>query len=203
MTGSRPVRDQQLELFERGCSEGSSRLEPPAAAEPPLPDLPPLFERLNRRFFEDRLEARCEWSERLVASAGNCRPAEGLIRVSAPYHRRTPAVLPITLAHEMCHLVVPGHGATFRRLGEPIARALGAEWRQFRYADPWADLRRHRYLYRCPTCGAEMATRKRLQRVSCGRCGPHGYSEDHALACVESRARPGPVLLGQRPVRTD
>jgi predicted SprT family Zn-dependent metalloprotease len=192
---------RQLLLFESGDATAAVERAAPAGRGGSLPDLVPLFDDLNRRFFDGRLSARCEWSERLTASAGNCRPEERLVRVSAPYHRRSPDALPVTLAHEMCHLVVPGHGAAFRRLGEPIARRLGATWREFRYAQRWADLRRYRFVYRCPRCRAEVPSRKRLLRVSCGRCHPDAYSRVHRLECVESRTRPGPVLRGERPVR--
>jgi predicted SprT family Zn-dependent metalloprotease len=172
---------------------------------PPRPDLPTdlheLFRELNDRFFEGRLDARVEWSRRLTSSSGNCRPDDKLIRISVPYHRRRPDALPMTLAHEMCHLLVPGHGPEFRRLALPIARALGVTWREFRYAERWADLSRYRYVYACPSCGLEYPSRKR-QRASCGKCNPEAFDERFRLVLTESRARPGPVLLSERPVRS-
>jgi len=184
--------NRQLHLFDPA--------PPPRAEVPELPDLGRLFEELNARFFDGQLVARCEWSNRLTASAGNCRPKERLIRVSVGYHRRRPDALPVTLAHEMLHLLIPGHGAEFKRAGVPIAEALGTTWKKFRYAEAWADLRRFRYLYACRSCGLEIPSMKR-RRGSCGRCGPGGYSEEYRLVLAESRARPGPVLLGERPVR--
>ncbi|MHC4471590.1 MAG: SprT-like domain-containing protein [Planctomycetota bacterium] len=175
---------------------------PEKAPDGTLPDLDALFRELNDRFFAGRLEARCEWSRRLTASAGTCRPEGRLIRISVPYHERRPDVLAMTLAHEMCHLVVPGHGADFRRLAQPIARALGISWHDFRYAEKWADLTRYRYVYACPRCGLEYPSRKR-RRVSCGSCSPSGYDEACRLVLTESRARPGPVLLGLRPVQSN
>ena len=184
---------RQLQLFD------AAPLQPTPVPE--LPDLGRLFEELNARFFDGQLVARCEWSRRLTASAGNCRPKERLIRVSVGYHRRRPDALPVTLAHEMLHLLIPGHGAEFGRAGKPIARALGTTWEKFRYAEAWADLRRFRYLYACRTCGVEIPSTKR-RRGSCRSCGPSGeYCEEYRLVLAESRARPGPVLLGMRPVR--
>jgi predicted SprT family Zn-dependent metalloprotease len=192
--------ERQLSLFDLGRDAPRAPAHPPRISRDPLPDLSALFADLNARFFRGRLAARVEWSNRLTSSAGNCRPDEGLIRISAPYHRRQPEVLPVTLAHEMCHLVEPAHGAAFRRLGEPIARALGVAWHAFRYAEVWADLRRYRFLYRCPHCHRETLSRKRL-RASCGRCAPRGFDEEFRLVLSESRACPGPVLLGERPAR--
>jgi predicted SprT family Zn-dependent metalloprotease len=178
----------QLFLFE----------EKPARVEPP--DLERVFSELNDRFFEGKLAARLEWSNRLTSSAGSCRPEAKLIRVSRVYWRRHPDSLPVTIAHEMIHLVTPNHGPEFRRRGMPIAEALGVTWNEFRYATRWADLRRYRYLYACPRCGLEFPSKKR-RRASCGRCNPTGYDERFRLKLSESRAKPGPVLRGERPVR--
>ncbi len=170
-------------------------------APPPLPADPrDLFRELNERFFEGRLHARVVWSERLTASAGSCQSEDRLIRLSRPYHRRQPDALPVTLAHEMCHLLVPGHGPEFRELGARIARALRVTWQEFRYAQQWADLSRYRYVYKCLECGAEFPSRKR-RRVSCARCSPGPYRERFRMVLTESRARPGPVLRGERPAR--
>jgi len=172
-------------------------------ARPPIagpPNLDEVFTDLNDRFFEGRLNARLEWSNRLTSSAGSCRPDERLIRVSRLYWRRHPESLPVTIAHEMIHLVTPNHGPEFRGMGMPIATALGVDWNEFRYATRWADLSRYRYLYACPKCGLELPSKKR-RTASCGRCNPSGYDERYRLKLRESRANPGPVLRGERPVR--
>jgi len=176
--------------------------DPAAAGSDALPDLDQVFRELNERFFGGRLEARLEWSSRLRAVAGTCRPREGLIRISESYHRRRPDALPVTVAHEMIHLVEPGHGGVFREIGMRIAAALGVDWDEFRYSETWADLTRYRYLYTCPGCGRELPSRKR-RSVSCGRCSPDGFDEAFRFVLTESRARPGPVLRGERPVRMD
>ncbi len=167
-----------------------------------MPHLPTLFTELNDRLFGGILSARVEWSARLTATAGTCNPAERLIRLSRPYHERTPALLPVTLAHEMCHLIVPDHGPAFRRLGRVVARALGVDWRVFRYAERWVSLDRYAFLYRCPRCGVETPSTKKL-RASCTHCGPNVFDESRRLTLAESRARPGPVLLGERPARSE
>lgn len=202
-------RHETDERSERARGQGFlfDSLAPPAAvptgaapAPDALPDLDRLFDELNRRFFADRLEARLEWSNRMRTSAGSCRPKARVIRISVPYHRRRPAALTVTLAHEMLHLVVPGHGPEFRRLGAPIARTLGVDWREFRYAERFADPSRHRYVYVCPRCGMEFPARA-SRRMSCGLCGPGRYDEAFRLELAESRSRPGPVLRGERPIR--
>jgi len=191
-------------LFEGIRPQG--RRGPPPRRPPPdvegLPDLAVLFSELNDRLFGGLLEARVEWCPRLTVTAGTCDADLARIRLSVPYHRRSPRLVPVTLAHEMCHLIVPDHGPRFRKLGRTVARALGVDWRTFRYAELWIDPDRYRYLYRCPSCGSETPTNKRL-RASCGRCGPREYDEARRLVLAESRAKPGPVLLGQRPVRND
>jgi predicted SprT family Zn-dependent metalloprotease len=169
---------------------------------PPPPDPGALFDELNALLFGGELSAEVEWSNRLTASAGTCDPVRRRIRLSTRYHERRPEALRITLAHEMLHLVVPDHGPRFRKLGRVIAQKLGTTWEDFRYAERWADLSRYRYVYSCPGCGFELASRKR-RRVSCGRCGPQRFDERFRLVLSESRARPGPVLLSRRPVRGD
>jgi len=174
------------------------RESPPREGGPP--DLDRVFADLNKRFFDGRLTARLEWSNRLTSSAGSCRPDAQLIRVSRLYWRRHPDSLPITIAHEMIHLVTPNHGPEFRRMGKPIAADLDVTWNEFRYATRWADLSRYRYVYACPRCGLEFPSKKR-RRASCGKCNPGGYDDRFRLELSESRAKPGAVLLGERPVR--
>ena len=59
---------------------------------------------------------------------------------------------------------------------------------------------RYRYVYACPSCGLELPSKKR-RRASCGKCNPSGYDDRYRLTLTESRANPGPVLRGERPVR--
>lgn len=194
----------QLFLFSVDAEKEATAPEagtPPEEAEPALPDLKEEFDRLNRRFFGGHLAAALSWSNRLVASAGSCNHTRREIRISVPHHRRRPDLLPVTLTHEMCHLVFPDHGPSFRKLGKSLARELGVTWREFRYSEAWADMKRYAYVYACPACGRERPSRKRL-RASCGHCGRGGYREEFRLVLTESRARPGPVLLGERPART-
>jgi predicted SprT family Zn-dependent metalloprotease len=188
----RDVARGQLLLFE------PFRPPDPAREEP---DLEAVFAELNHRFFAGRLRATVVWSHRLTASAGDCSVRRRRIRVSAIHHAKRPEMLRATLAHEMCHLLVQDHGPAFRALAEPIARALGVSWEDFRYAEDYADMRRYRYVYGCAACGFELPSRKR-RTVSCPYCGGKEYSEAHRLALVESRARPGPVLRGERPARS-
>jgi len=194
-----PPDPGQLLLFP--LSEPEPRAPTPADGEP-LPDLHALFDELNARFFGGRIAADVIWSRRLTSSAGNCVPREGLIRLSAHYHRRRPGALPLSLAHEMCHMLEPGHGAAFRRIGAPIAAAFGVSWEKFRFCERYVDRSRHRYLYACPRCGFELPS-VRSSAYSCMRCGPETYDERFRLALAESRARPGPAFLGERPLRAN
>jgi len=167
-----------------------------------LPDLDALFRELNGRFFEGLLTAKLEWSNRLTAASGKCLVTRRIIRISAKHYRKRPRLLEATLAHEMLHLVIPDHGREFRRLGRTMAGELGVSWEDFRYAEHWADMSRFKYLYTCPSCKAELVSRKR-RSASCGRCGGGTFDERYRLTLTESRARPGPVLLGERPVRSN
>ena len=167
---------------------------------PALPDLDALFSELNARFFAGALAATVEWSNRLRAASGKCNITRRIIRISVRHHLKRPDLLEATLAHEMLHLVVPDHGREFRQIGVHISRTLGVTWEQFRYAENWADMSRFKYVYACPSCHAELASRKR-RTASCGRCGGGKFDERFRLTLTESRARPGSVLLGERPVR--
>lgn len=192
----------QLVLF--GLVAESRPVQPePEPVEPPtlLPDLDALFRDLNERFFQGLLAARVEWSNRLLAAAGKCNITRRIIRISVKHYTKRPRVLEATLAHEMLHLIVPDHGKEFRLLGGDIARQLGVSWEEFRYAEHWADMSRFKYVYTCPACEAELVSRKR-RSVSCGRCGGRHFDERYRLQLTESRARPGPVLRGERPVRS-
>jgi predicted SprT family Zn-dependent metalloprotease len=187
----REAKKGQLVLF--------GLLEPEPPPDPrALPDLKALFHELNERFFQGVLSARVEWSTRMSGTAGRCFIKRRLIRISALAHQRNPRLTGATLAHEMLHLIVPNHGPKFRRLGKPLAAGLGVTWREFRYAEPWVDIRYIKYIYACPVCGREKASRKR-RAISCGRCHPGVFDERFRMGLTESRAHPGPVLLGQRP----
>lgn len=200
---------RQLLLFDgKGHPRsGRARRKEPApvlASEresPALPDLKSLFDRLNQRFFEGRLKAKVSWSNRLTASAGSCDRRVRHIQISVKHYLRRPDLLQITLSHEMLHLIVPDHGPKFKELGMALAKRLRVSWREFRYAELWADLSRYSYVYACPVCGVEIPSRNR-RRGSCGLCGPGKFQTEFLLVLTESRTHPGPVLLGQRPVRT-
>ncbi len=214
MTGNssrlkREAKKGQLVLFgliEEGTTPPASETLPSnpaskAAAPVQLPDLDAMFRDLNERFFEGLLGAKVDWSNRLSAASGKCDVRRRIIRISVKHYTKRPLLLEATLAHEMLHLIVPDHGKEFRRLGIWIAGQLGVPYEEFRYAENWADLRRFKYLYACPSCNAELVSRKR-RSVSCGRCGGGRFDERFRMVLTESRARPGPVLLGERPVRS-
>ncbi len=166
-----------------------------------LPDLEEYFIDLNERFFKGLLSARVEWSNRLTAASGKCNITRRIIRISVRHYQKRPRLLEATMAHEMLHLIIPDHGKDFRLLGTWIAGQLGVTYEEFRYAERWADLTRFKYLYACPACGAELVSKKR-RAVSCGRCSGGRFNERFRMVLAESRARPGPVLMGERPVKS-
>jgi len=130
-------------------------------------ELRPLFDELNQRFWEGRLEAELRWNSRL-RRAGWC--VEGrIIELSPHYHRLWPDDLELTLAHEMIHLVHPkeGHGRGFRAQARRIAHAMGVAYERIRYCRPYTPAK---YLYQCPACGQLIRTRKMLRNRSCGKC---------------------------------
>ncbi len=183
---------------EEPVRESSSPVEPEQFE---LPDLEWCFIDLNQRYFKGLLDARVEWSNRLTAASGKCNITKRIIRISVRHYQKRPQLLQATMAHEMLHLIIPDHGKDFRLLGTWIAGQLGVTYEEFRYAERWADMTRYRYLYACPACGAELVSKKR-RAVSCGRCSGGRFDERFRMALAESRARPGPVLLGERPVKS-
>ncbi len=102
---------------------------------PPVEDLQALYEHYRRAYFDGQLppvtEVSIEWSSRLTASAGLCKPRQRVIRLSTHYHRKHPDEVGMTLLHEMIHLLVPGHGPAFRQWMAEIGRRGG---RVARYA---------------------------------------------------------------------
>ncbi|MBE3575128.1 MAG: SprT-like domain-containing protein [Firmicutes bacterium] len=167
------------------------------------PGLQELFRRLNENLFQGRLRADVHWSSRLRRSAGNCCPARHLIRLSRRYHEAYPDQLPLTLLHEMIHLLHPGHGPAFRREALRVMGAVGVtDYRQFRYARPLpagagggperrgaAPLRRREYVYACPGCGRLFHARGRWRRRrSCGICHPGGFDARFELRRVSGPA---------------
>ncbi|NMA71181.1 MAG: SprT family zinc-dependent metalloprotease, partial [Firmicutes bacterium] len=91
---------------------------------PSIEELQALYETYRQAYFDGRLppvsDVTLEWSNRLTASAGLCKPQERIIRLSTHYHRKYPGEVGMTLLHEMIHLLVPGHGPAFRRWMEEI-----------------------------------------------------------------------------------
>lgn len=56
------------------------------------------------------------WSGRMTRLYGSCTPATGTIRISRELATAPGYVLDHVLLHELVHLVVPGHSASFRAL---------------------------------------------------------------------------------------
>lgn len=141
---------------------------------PSVERLQALYERYRQAYFDGQVppvtEVQIEWSSRLTASAGLCKPQQRIIRLSTHYHRKHPDEVGMTLLHEMIHLLVPGHGPAFRQWMEEIGRRGG---RVARYATERATPRAIRWVYTC-RCGQVYPRARRLPHGGrdhrCGRC---------------------------------
>ena len=144
------------------------------SALPPVASLQALYEHYRKTYFDDRVPpasvVRIEWSARLTASAGLCKPRQRIIRLSTHYHEKHPGEVGMTLLHEMIHLLVPGHGPAFRQWMAEIRRRGG---HVARYASERATPREVRWVYTC-RCGQVYPRARRLphggQSYRCGRC---------------------------------
>src|SRR6056297_742197 len=54
-----------------------------------------------------------QWSRRMTAVAGRCFYNKKIIRLSVDYHRKHPEQIENTLAHELIHMLIRGHGDDF------------------------------------------------------------------------------------------
>ena len=153
-----------------------------------LPDAAPLYDALNREFFEGILPpCQIRWSRRLTRAAGNIRVQTRVISLSIPLlldafangARFTVCGIECTdretalreiLKHEMIHLwlyergLPPGHTAQFRAK----ARQIGQSATRHGIDLP---LPKSGWIYACRNCGAQMARRRRASRAAaCARC---------------------------------
>lgn len=96
------------------------------------------------------------------------------------------------ILHEIAHALTPGHGhdgyfkSVCRRIGGvPDART------DFSYAEESAPVflqKKINYIYKCPTCGYEMKTTKKLKRqYSCGKCVPRHFDKNFILVLTTER----------------
>jgi predicted SprT family Zn-dependent metalloprotease len=130
---------------------------------PTVRDLYILYELYNKQYFQSRLPSRAdvtiEYSNRLTASAGLCYPQKRLIRLSKHYHGKYPEEAPLTLLHEMIHLLVPNHGTQFKMWVERIKQMGGnVETRAKERATPSA----FRWQYICVSCNCIYLRKRRL-----------------------------------------
>ncbi len=138
-----------------------------------------MFDEFNLLYFGNSLpRPKIEWSSRMK-HAGKCEPRAQLIRLGRAYHEHYPEDIVDTLKHEMIHLVYPNHGPEFRREAERIGTS--------RYARHYPGmLKGMKYIYQCPTCGAEYPSRKMLRMRSCGPCSKGKYDGRHKLRFVRN-----------------
>lgn len=154
----------------------------------PLPAAAPLYDALNREFFENILPpCQIRWSRRLTRAAGNIRVESRVISLSIPLLidafakgqtfticgvecDDSETALKEILKHEMIHLwlfekgLPPGHTAQFRAK----ARAIGQAKTRHGIDLP---MPKSGWIYRCRNCGAQMARRRRVSRAAaCAKC---------------------------------
>ncbi len=138
-------------------------------------DLYMLYDLYSREYFQNSLpsstDVTIEYSSRLNASAGVCYPQKRLIRLSTHYHSKYPKEVPITLLHEMIHLLVPNHGSQFKVWIERIKQMGGnVELRSKERATQAA----YRWKYTCKSCNRIYLKKRRLASNSflyrCGIC---------------------------------
>jgi predicted SprT family Zn-dependent metalloprotease len=152
-----------------------------ARVRPALPstaDLQLLFARLNAEYFGGILRAhRIEYNARLKTVTGRICYRPPLIELSVPLLAPHPRHLRETLLHEMVHAwlyamgLPSGHGREFKAK----MRAVGLT--SIYHELPVARRRsRRRYALECPRCMITLMRRRHPgTRVSCARCGPHGF----------------------------
>ena len=78
-------------------------------------DLPARAAFLAARYQLPR-PASIEWSDRQLARWGSCSVAEGRIRLSRRLASMPEWVVDWVIVHELAHLLVPGHGPSFKAL---------------------------------------------------------------------------------------
>lgn len=171
------LREHNLDLFD--SMSPASIIETISASEriPTESELNELFDALNEQFFAGGLpKARVEWSSRMK-HAGKCMSMQRIIRLGESYHRYYPEDVVDTLKHEMIHLMIPSHGADFKK----EARRIGASFHAKNYP---GMLRGMKYLYTCPGCGAMFPSMKRYRERSCGKCSKGRYDPRFKLKFV-------------------
>ncbi|GHH54155.1 M48 metallopeptidase family protein [Streptomyces candidus] len=86
-------------------------------------DLSERADRLSAQYFEGRAKpSSVRWVTNQNARWGSCTPSEGSIRLSHRLQGMPEYVVDYVLLHELAHLLVPGHGASFWRLLEAYPR---------------------------------------------------------------------------------
>ena len=93
-------------------------------------DLEQRAREMNKKYFGGRLswERVCYSTEQNTNMFGNCDRRSGIIRMSDRLRKMPRFVHDYVLVHELAHLIVPGHGADFRKLVDKYAkteRAMG------------------------------------------------------------------------------
>ncbi len=84
------------------------------------PELAARAASLSKRHLEGRARPRSvRWVSNQHARWGSCTPADGTIRLSDRLQQMPAYVVDYVLLHELAHLLVPGHGATFWALLAP------------------------------------------------------------------------------------
>ncbi len=142
---------------------------------PATRELYSLYEEYNLKYFAGRLppadQVTIEYSSRLTASAGMCYPQRRIIRLSTHYHYKFPEEAPLTLLHEMIHLVTAGHGRAFKAWIQKIS-SLGGKVSLRSLERATEEV--YRWKYACTGCGREYLRKRRIRgrgkQYVCGGC---------------------------------
>lgn len=141
-------------------------------------DLKTIYDELNEKYFYNELpnssEVKLEWSNRLTASAGNCYKERKHIKLSTHYHIKYPEEVRNTLAHEMIHLKIRGHGKEFKKELERLNN-MGLPVRMF--SKERAVIQKLRWEYSCknPNCDNHFFRTRRIPKnmannIVCAKC---------------------------------
>tara|TARA_Y100001968_G_C19220740_1_gene649582 strand:+ start:266 stop:814 length:549 start_codon:yes stop_codon:yes gene_type:complete len=173
----------------------------------PLVSLLPIFDRLNREYFEGLLSngtqpvVSLRWSDgRLKSTAGFYRHFHGLcctkkpeIVLSKPLLTRLPhSALESTLCHEMIHAwidlvlkVKEVHGVNFHRKMEVINSSQEHFQISVRHKFP-VPAKTPKWFGVCPLCHSRFPYQRLVRGVACKRCCDLYYSGNWDISCLLS-----------------
>jgi predicted SprT family Zn-dependent metalloprotease len=148
----------------------------PRTKLPETGELYRLYALFRSLYFDGSLpgpaDVTIEYSNRLTSSSGICYADKKIIRLSTHYHLKYPEDIPLTLLHEMIHLIVPRHDPHFKAWVRYI-REMGGSVET--HARERATPARYRWRYTCNSCRKKYYKARRLKYRGryfvCSVCG--------------------------------